>query len=84
MFVVTIGPIGKNWGKVLKLAAIGLVLLLIVIIAWRIVGTMTDGAEQSATPEIITETMSQIGGEGALGFWQRWLGSLKLWFKFGF
>ncbi len=83
MFVITIGPLGKNWGKTLKLAVIGIVLLLIVIIAWRIVGTMTEGAEQSAAPSI-AETMSQFGEEGALGFWQRWLGSLKLWFKFGF
>lgn len=80
MFVITIGPLGKSWGKVLRFAAIGIALLLIVIIAWRIVGTMNH----SATPEAISETMSSLGEEGALSFWQRWLGSLKQWFQLGF
>lgn len=84
MFVITIGPLGKNWGRIVKLAAICIVLLLLVIIAWRIAGSMTGGAEQSGTTEIITVTSSQLQREGAHSFWQRWLGSLRLWFKFVF
>lgn len=84
MFVVTIGPIGRNWGRVLQFAAIVIVLLLIVLIAWRVLGTMTGGVERSATPHAISETMSNLGEQGASSFWQRWLGSLKQWLRFGF
>lgn len=85
MFVITIGPIGKNWGRALKLIAIGLVLLLIFVIAWRMIGTLTRvESDQSVAPEVIRDTMSQLSGGGALSFWQRWLGSLRQWFEFGF
>ncbi|NLW17627.1 MAG: hypothetical protein GX033_08320 [Firmicutes bacterium] len=84
MFVITIGPLGKNWGKIVKLAAICLALLVIVIVVWRIAATMTGGAELNGAEEIIKATTSQLQGKGAQSFWQRWLGSLRLWFKFGF
>ena len=58
--------LGKNWGRIVKLAAICIVLLLLVIIAWRIAGSMTGGAEQSGTTEIITVTSSQLQREGCL------------------
>ncbi|HBK85869.1 MAG TPA: hypothetical protein DDZ53_07565 [Firmicutes bacterium] len=84
MFVLTIGPIGRSWGKVLRFAAIIIVLLLIVLIAWRVLGTMTANVEQGSTPGVISETMSRWGEQEAGNFWQRWLGSLKQWFRFGF
>lgn len=80
MFVITIGPLGKNWGRIIRLVVICLALLLLVVLVWRIAGSLTGGAAQ----EIITVTSSQLSGEGAQSFWQRWLGSLRLWFRFGF
>ncbi|NLY54674.1 MAG: hypothetical protein GX060_08705 [Firmicutes bacterium] len=83
MFIV-IGPIGKRWGKLLRLAAIGIVLLLIALIAWRIMGMMAGGREADIFLDTVQRTMSNWGETGNGNFWQRWVGSLQRWFSLGF
>lgn len=89
MFVITIGPIGKRWGTAIKLTALGIVILLLALIIYQVVapafapvaiphsgggGSGTDG-----------EALPTTAGAGAgYSFWDRFLGTLQTWFRYGF
>lgn len=82
MFFITIGPLSKHWGRIIKVIAIGVVLLLIVVVAWQVMGTMSGagaGDVGSQGPALAT-----FGSKFGSSFWQRFMNALEQWFKVGF
>jgi flagellar biogenesis protein FliO len=84
MFVITIGPLHKQWGKIIKLLALGVVLLLIVLVAWRIMGSMSQPAPTPSDSEGTGQALATYGQNLGSGFWQRFLNALQHWFKYEF
>lgn len=82
MFVITIGPIGKYWGRMVKILAIGVVLLLIALVAWRVMGSMSGAGPGG--PEGPGQALATFGGKLGAGFWQRFMSAVEQWFKQGF
>lgn len=81
MFVVTIGPLSKQWGRIIKIVAIGVALLLIGLVAWRFLGRVpaTEQGEAGLGQEIAT-----FGKNFGMGLWQRFLNAIEQWLKYGF
>lgn len=82
MFVITIGPLGKYWGRIIKFTAIGVVLLLIALVAWQVMGSMSGaGIGDVGTPG---QALTTLGSKFGSSFWQRFMNGLQQWFKVGF
>lgn len=80
MFVVTIGPLNKQWGRIIKIVAIGVVLLLIALVAWRFLGRVpAEQGEAGLGQEIAT-----FGRNFGLGLWQRFMQAVEQWLRYGF
>ncbi len=80
MFVVTIGPLSKQWGRIIKIVAVGVALLLIALVAWRFLGRVpTEQGEAGLGQEIAT-----FGKSFGLSLWQRFLQAVEQWLRYGF
>lgn len=81
MFVVTIGPLSKHWGRIIKILAIGVVLLLIALVAWKVMGGI-PGSEQGQPG--LGQELATWGRNLGSSLWQRFLYALEQWFRYGF
>lgn len=83
MFVITLGPIGKRWGRWLKIAGIGIVLLVVVLVVWRLTQAVPNDSTDSVDPVVIRQTMSTLGHKLEGSFWQRIFHSMQVWLQDG-
>ncbi len=81
MFVITIGPIGKKWGKTIKYGAIAIVLLLVALVAWQVVSAGRTPTELPSPEDLQAVTGGVTTGTS---FWQRFTETLQRWFTGGF
>ena len=82
MFVVTIGPLGKQWGRVLKVLAVALVLLLVALVAWKLFGSPAAVEPESMVG--LGEDVAAFGRSLGSNLWQRFLSGMEHWFRYGF
>lgn len=82
MFVVTIGPLSKHWGRILKVLAIGVVLLLIALVAWKLLGSM--GGAVPDEPQSAGQVLATFGRNLGSGWWNRFLYAIQQWLSYGF
>lgn len=81
MFVITIGPVGKKWGKAIKYGAIAVVLLLVALIAWQFISASRAPATLPSPDDVQAITGSV---NTSASFWQRFAETLQRWFSGGF
>ncbi|MGI6357306.1 MAG: hypothetical protein ACOX2K_01225 [Bacillota bacterium] len=82
MFVITIGPLGKQWGRVLKVVAIAIALLLVALVAWKVFGS--PAALEPDSTAGLGEDVATFSRSLGSNLWQRFLNGMEQWFRYGF